>query len=290
VSFRSLLIVLLALVLGASAAVGIGTLTVSKGAVPQADTVPVVVAAADVARFTALSPLHLTIADWPKGLVPPGALTTIEEASDRVVLTSLVKGEVLSASKLAGRGTGRGLAPGIERGKRAFTIQTPNVASGVAGFILPGNKVDVLLTASGQASNDSFGGGTTVTLLQNVEILAVDQRVEAPADNKVDTKDLRSVTLLVTPDDAARLDLGQAKGTLHLTLRNPEDTEHVATRRATLKEIGLHEEKPPVKEAAPPPKLVEPPSAPPPPPPPLAIRTLRGTQEGAVLIYPGGAR
>jgi len=99
------------------------------------------------------------------------------------------------------------------------------------------------------------------------------------------------VTLLVSPDDAARLDLGQNKGTLHLTLRNPLDTERTTTRRATLKEIGLYEEPPPAKEVAPSPPVVEAPSAPPPPPPPpLAIRTIRGTQEGAVLIYPGGAR
>ena len=66
------------------------------------------------------------------------------------------------------------------------------------------------------------GGGSTTTLLQNVEILAVDQKVDGPADNKVDSTNLRSVTLLVTPDQAAKLSLGQSKGTLHLTLRNPE--------------------------------------------------------------------
>jgi pilus assembly protein CpaB len=288
VSIRTVLVVVLALVFGVSAAVGVVSLRAPRAQAAPVETVPVVVTAVDVPRFTALAPEHLTVRDWPKELVPAGALTRVEDATDRVGLTSMVKGEVLHESKLAGRGAGRGLAPGIEKGKRAFTIQTPTVASGVAGFILPGNKVDVLLTVNGHGGNDPTGGGATVTLLQNVEILAVDQRVEAPTDNKVDTKDLRSVTLLVTPDEAARLDLGQNKGTLHLTLRNPEDTEQIATRRATLKEIGLHEEKPPEKPKEEKPAAPAAAPIPPPPPPPLQIRTLRGTQEGGVLVYPTG--
>jgi pilus assembly protein CpaB len=171
------------------------------------------------------------------------------------------------------------------RKRRALTIQTPNVASSVAGFILPGNKVDVLLTVTGQGIND--GGGTTLTLLQAVEILAVDQRLEAPSDNKVDTKDLRSVTLLVTPEEMVKLDLGQNKGTLHLALRHLEDKAIVSPTKATLHTIGLL---PPPPE----PKREDQSKDQPPvekkqnsePPPPLLIRTIRGNQEGGVLIYP----
>jgi pilus assembly protein CpaB len=103
----------------------------------------------------------------------------------------------------------------IPQGMRAFTIRVPNpnVATGVAGSLLPGNKVDVLLTASGGDLNDVIG---TTTLLQNVEILAVDQKIEAPAENKVDLKEMLSVTLLVTPQQAKQLNLAQNKGLLHL--------------------------------------------------------------------------
>src|SRR5437879_8830127 len=117
---------------------------------------------------------------------------------------------------------------------RAFTIPTTNVASGVAGFVMPGNRVDVLLTMNGVGTREQTGGGVTTTLLQNIEILAVDQRIDAPVDNKVDPAQLRSVTLLVTPEEAARLDLGQNRGSLHLSLRNPEDTRHAQARPATL--------------------------------------------------------
>src|SRR5262249_8417595 len=180
------------------------------------ETVPVVVAAADVPRFAALSAEMLTTREFPKDMAPPGSLSRVEDAVDRVCLGQLVRDEPVLNAKLAARGAGRGIAPGIADGMRAFTIQTPNVASGVAGFILPGNKVDVLLHVPGNGGNGPNGGGITTTLLQNVEILAVDQRVDAPADNKVDANLLRSVTLLVRPDQALKLDLGQNKGTLHL--------------------------------------------------------------------------
>jgi pilus assembly protein CpaB len=270
VSIRTILVVILALVFGGSAAVGINTLRNSAPEGPRPDTVALLVAAVDVPRFATLGADHLKTWDCPKELAPPGALTNKEEVIGRVALTQLMKGEVLLESKLAPKGVGRGMAPGITKGKRAFTIQTPTVASNVAGFILPGNKVDVLLTAN-------VGGlDITVTLVQDVEILAVDQRVDAPAENKVDVNQLRSVTLLVTPDDAARLDLGQNKGILHLSLRHPEDSQRATARRTTMAELGLVEEKPKEPE----------PEVAPEPPPPVRIRTLRGSQEGGVDVYP----
>src|SRR5205814_6406430 len=135
---------------------------------------------------------------YPKDLVPASAITRVEDALDRFVFIPLSKDDPVLNSKLLARGAGRGLAPLIPKGMRAFTIHTPNVASGVAGFILPGNKVDVLLTmSSGGGADDPTGGGITTTLLQHVEILAVDQQLVAPAENRVNATELRSVTLLV---------------------------------------------------------------------------------------------
>jgi pilus assembly protein CpaB len=262
------LVVVLALVFGVTAAYFINAVLSNRAPAAPPDTVRVVVAAADTPRFATLSTHQLDTKDCPKDLVPPGALTLPEDAVNRVTLHPLVKGEVVLEGKLAPKGVRGGMAHSVSMGKRAFTIQTPTVASSVAGFVLPGNKVDVLL-AVGQNGNDSVAH----TLVQNVEILAVDQRVDAPADNKVDLKELRSVTLSVTPDEVARLDLGQKLGTLHLALRNPEDDKPAVVRRANLATIGLVEEQP---------KAVEPE----PPPPPVQIRTFRGTREGAVLVYP----
>jgi pilus assembly protein CpaB len=152
----------------------------------------------------------------------------------------------------------------------------------VSGFILPGNRVDILLTMDGPGGDrDATGGGTTVTLLQNIEILAIEQRVVAPAESKVDPNQLKSVTLLVSPRQAAMLNLAQSKGKLHLSLRNLGDSEATATDPIFARELWgkkPRQEKPPAAKAE-----VKPPAA---PPRPARIRTLRGTSQGEVLVYP----
>jgi len=267
--------VLFAVVFGGSAAMGVRQY-VGSGA-PPAETVSVVVASMNIPRGMLVSPDMIKTRDYPKDLVPTGAILKKEDAQDRSAFATMVMGEPVLESKLSPKGQ-RGLASLVSEGNRAFTITT-NVASGVAGFILPGNKVDVLLTLATGGSNDNTGGGSTTTLLQNVEILAVDQKVEAPAENKVDTNNLRSVTLLVTPDQAAKLSLGQSKGTLHLTLRNPKDELAANVRPTTVNDIQFRSEPPP--------------AAPPPPEPPVTpkktIRTIRGSREGMVVLTPAGA-
>jgi pilus assembly protein CpaB len=302
---QSVIAVVLALVFGGSAAVGVRQYIVRNSA-PQVETLSVVVAASGMPRGMQVSPALIKKVAYPKQLVPEGAILKVEDAEGRSTFTALAKDEPLLDSKLSPKGY-RGLASLIPAGMRAFTISTVNIAAGVAGFILPGNKVDVLLTVANTGSNDQTGGGSTTTLLQNVEILAVDQKVEAPAENKVDTKELRSVTLLVTPDQAAKLDLGQNKGTLHLTLRNPEDTFAASVRPVTVKDIQYLQESPgrpwderakdllkawgeafaKARQAAPP--LSQKPPVQAAATPRKSIRTLRGSNEGMVIVTPQGS-
>ena len=199
---------------------------------------PVVVAASDVDQFTVLSAKHLTTRDWPRDLVPPVALTHIEDAVDRITVAPLIKDVPLVERKLGEGGNPRDVA-GPGPGMRAVTILTQNVSSGVAGLIRPGDKVDVHLTVTSMASRDFPGGASSTLLLQNVKVLAVNQQVDLKTENKVDANLLRSVTLLVTPEQAVKLTLGQNKGTLHLALRNPEDRDPVKTRPITLAELGF---------------------------------------------------
>jgi pilus assembly protein CpaB len=281
VSLRSVLVVLLALVFGASAAVGVNSLRNAPPPEPPpaptpVETVPVVAAAVDVPRFTTLSADLLKLSYFPKDLAPPGAASSIQEVTERVVLSALVKDEPVLDAKLALRGAGRGMAPGLPHGMGAFTIQVANVSTGVAGFVIPGNKVDVLLTTKG---SEAAGGASTITLLHNIEVLAVDQQVDAPAGNKVDANMMRSVTLLLTPQQALKLALGQKEGTPHLLLRNGEDVDPVPPRRVTLADIGLIPEPPKDVKA---PEGVTPVSTV--SPAPAKIRTLRGTQVGVVEI------
>mgnify|MGYP001085510579 CR=1 FL=1 len=298
---QSLLAGLLALIFGGSAAVGVNSyLKLKSSSEAKPETVPVVVTAMDLPRGGTVTTDLVTTREFPKGMVPEGALTKMEDALERAVAIHMVKGEPVLDSKLSPRGAGRGLAALVSDGMRAVTIQTPNVATGLAGFVLPGNKVDVLLSVVDSGSDrEETGGGSTTTLLQNVEVLAVDQRVDAPADNKVDSKELRSVTLLVTPHQANLLDLGQNKGTLRLALRSLSDARDSGTHPVTLKDLRFHQEKPwdekikgvleslakiqaqrpaPVEVAAAP---VEPPPA---KPARVLIRTIRGGHEGKVPI------
>jgi pilus assembly protein CpaB len=242
-SIRAVFVVGLAIVCGLSAAVGMNRLRRTERVVEQQETTPVVVASAAIARGRMISEADLTTRDWPTEMVPDGALTDPEQAVERAAIVPITSGEPLLETKLADRDAGRGLAALIPKGMRAYTIQATRVASNVAGFILPGNRVDVLLTLRG-CRDDGTGGGSTTTLLQAVEILAVDQNLDAPADNKVNPSELRSVTLLVTPDQAAVLDLGQSVGTLTLSLRNPQDSEDAFPRPATLADIRFHQEEP----------------------------------------------
>jgi pilus assembly protein CpaB len=281
---RTILIAVFAVVFGISAALGAYLLVQSPAGAPAPETVSVVVAAVDISRGQTLTPEHLVQRDWPKDAVPEGAITDLQEVLDRTATFAMIKGDLLSDAKLAPRGAGRGMAAVIPTGMRAVTIQTPTVATGVAGFILPGNKVDVLLTVSGTGTEDRTGGGSTITLLQNVEVLAVDQRIDAPQDNKMDLKDLRSVTLLVNPADAARLDLGQNKGVLQLALRNHADTATVLVEPATLAGLHLGSSVPVVVKHGPPGESSQPQATAPIPKRPMLIRTLRGSTSGFVAL------
>jgi pilus assembly protein CpaB len=293
--------IVLALVCGVAAAVGMNRLRQPTAAGEKAETVPVVVAVAEIGRGRMVQAKDLEVRDWPKDVAPAGALTTIERARDRVALVPISPGEAVFDNKLAAKDSGRGLAALVTKGMRAYTIQASRAASSVAGFILPGNKVDVLLNLKPSGNDDESGGGGTTTLLQAVEILAVDQALDAPADNKKDPKQLGSVTLLVTPEQAALLDLGQNMGNLSLSLRNADDKLAGKTRPATVNDIRFRQDRPIVqhKEASGPGALAEAfqaflgmlakmPAAKQREPEPCEIVTMRGTNRGHVLVvgYP----
>lgn len=230
-SSRAIAALLLATVCGGSASVGLYLLRTKA---PQAiDEVPVVVASQEIARGELIGDAVIATRQWPRALAPASALQDVQDVMGRTALIKLSPGEPILAEKLADARSGRGLAALIPAGRRAYTIQTSHVASNVAGFVLPGNRVDVLLTLRG-GREESTGGGSSTTLLQAVEILAVDDQLEAPTGNRMDSQQLRSVTLLVTPDQASLLDLGQNMGTLSLSLRNPDDVAEAATEPATV--------------------------------------------------------
>ncbi|MGA9923187.1 MAG: Flp pilus assembly protein CpaB, partial [Isosphaeraceae bacterium] len=148
-SVRSLLMVALALILGGSAATGVNSFMKRvpdpKSAVVPV-VVPVVVAVVDLPRGASITPEAVKIKEFPGDFVPAGALSKLEDAVNRGIFVPLTKDEPVLESKLAPKGAGRGLSALIPSGMRAYSVKVPDVAQGVAGFILPGNRVDVLLS------------------------------------------------------------------------------------------------------------------------------------------------
>lgn len=209
--------------------------------IPMAE---VLVAKRDLARGASLTKDDLESKSVPKEILVSDSIDDVELALERMLLFPLVKGEMIQESRLGPKGQ-TGLAVQIQEGMRAFTIETPKLSNGVGGMIQPGNKVDVILTITeNNRSNDSdfTGGGSSSILLQNVEVLAVDRRIDTPQEsntrsNSKDTKDTKSVTLLVSPEQSALLTLGQTKGTLFLSLRHPNDEILADTRPYTFREI-----------------------------------------------------
>ena len=292
---QTLLILVLALAFGGVAAIGVLVMMKSDQGEDVAMTT-IVVVAMDVARGESISSESVVSRKYPKDLVPTGVLTKVEDAIGRTALGPLIKDEPLLDGKLAPKGAGRGLASMIKKGMRAITVQTPNVATGGAGLIVPGNRVDVLMTFNETGKDDKNTSGA-ITLLEDVEILAVDQKVDAPAENRIDVTQMRSVTLSVTPEQATKMTLGQNRGIIHLSLRNSTDDFHAPTPGATVSDLrgpptwtdrlrGVLSEVQRTANAAqrqpvaPPVTVIGPPRA-------LSsrkIRTFRGTREGAIEV------
>lgn len=297
-SARTIMVVFLALFSGAGMAVGVLQSNRSKtDDAIASETEKVLVAITDIERGRTITEADVEERKWPKGLAPGDKLDEVAKATGRAAVAKILAGDVVREAKLAAAGAGLGLAPSIPIGKRALTVMASRASTSVAGFVLPGSKVDVLLNLRAGGRGDETGGGSTTTLLQAVEVLAVDQKQDAPETNQFDPKALTSVTLLVTPDEANVLDLAQNMGTLSLALRNTSDMADAEVEPATLAEIR---------------RLSMPPNAPPsmlfdgdkPPPEilltslttprvekePASILTLRGNHRGRVVMTENRSR
>ena len=157
--------------------------------------------------------------------VPRGAVTTEKEALNRVVLYPMSVNEPLLLSKLSGTATPEGVASTIDAGYRAVSVQITDV-NAVSGLIQPGSHVDVLFTRPG-----SMAEAITSTILQNVRVLAIGRTLSvapttaaAATDVKTAPTKATAATLVVTPQEAQKLELAKNEGKISLTLRNPLDT------------------------------------------------------------------
>ena len=158
----------------------------------------------------------------PEPLFPAGAFSRIEDVLERPVINPIQPEEPLVEARLAPRGSGLGLGPLIPPGMRAIAVRVNDVV-GVAGFILPGMRVDVLVTGRPAGSNDT----ATRTVLQNIAVLSAGQTIQN--DGKSQSIAAPVVTLLVTPPEAEAVTLANTEGHIQLVLRNSTDRETAAT-------------------------------------------------------------
>jgi pilus assembly protein CpaB len=183
-------------------------------------TTRVVAAATDIKLGTVLTAADLTTAQIA-GTPPKGAILKPEEAINRGVISDIYQGETILESRLAPPGSGGGLAATIPEGMRACAVRVDEVV-GVAGFVTPGMRVDVL--ASGNAPGQQSDQGTqSKTILQNIQVLSAGTDIQKDAEGK--PQQVQVVNLLVTPEDAQTLTLASSQLKIQLVLRNPLDTK-----------------------------------------------------------------
>jgi len=236
--YRSILVLFVAIGLGA---VSVFLAHQWLGQAPQTAAAPapeiklnkVVVARVPLYFGNHLAHENLKEVPWPDTAVPPGAFTSIDDlikdGEDRVVLRTIEANEPVLATKVSGFGGRATLSSVISEGMRAMTIRVNDV-HGVAGFVLPGDRVDVLITREEEGSNRPF----TDVLLQKVKVLGIDQEASEQKDDPIVA---RAVTLEVTARQSQKLALGQTVGTLSLNLRDSLNVEAEETRTVTLADL-----------------------------------------------------
>jgi pilus assembly protein CpaB len=220
--------IVLALAIAAGGTFAFGTYRYMQNVPTQSVGVPtsgVVVAAADLQLGTELRAEDLRVIQWPAGSVPAGAFAKPDELLGRGLIQPIAANEIFLPGKLAPKEAGAGLPPVIAPGFRALSVRVNDVI-GVAGYVLPGNRVDVVATVNPtQQPNDV----TSKVILTNVLVLASGTKIERDAkDNKPISVNV--VTMLVNPDEAERLTLASTEGKIQLALRNPMDQTAPQTR------------------------------------------------------------
>lgn len=177
----------------------------------------VVVAATDLEVGTKIGENDVRVAYFPADDLPPGSFHKKSQVVGHGVILPISKGEFILPNKVAGQNV-YGLPSLIPPGMRAVSVRV-NDTTAVSGFVLPGTRVDVLLTGNPEGSNQQ----QTTTVLENVAVIATGQRLERNAAGEAQNAPV--VTLLVSPDDAQKLTLAMTQGHIQLALRNPMDTQ-----------------------------------------------------------------
>ena len=215
---RGIILVVLSLVMAIGAAWTANSWIAAKAAAEEGALkgTHVVAAAMAIPYGTKVEGRHLKYVEIPKGVAPTGFFTSVDNVKGRVSTTPITRGEILIADRFAEHDAGSTLAALVGENMRAVSVRVNDVV-GVAGFLLPGNRVDVL-----SARKEANRRAVTETILQNIKVLAVDQTAATDTNEPII---VRAVTLEVSPKQAETLVLARTEGQIQLTLRNPMQSE-----------------------------------------------------------------
>jgi len=240
-----------------------------------------VVAKQDVPVGTILEAQHVRLAGWPQDTNVEGSFAKIEDVLGRGATAQIVANEPIIDRKLAPKEAGGGLPPTIPAGMRAMSVKVNDVI-GVAGFTVPGTRVDVVVTIKDRDNSISRA------VLSNIQVLAAGTKYDQDQAKNGQPIKTAVVTLLVTPPDAEKLALAQTEGQIVLALRNPMDVEAVQTQGQRMSSLlGAPAPAPVVKAVQGRPRVVTPP-APPPVAPKYTIDAIRGGKRSEETIKKDG--
>jgi len=243
---RLVSILLTAFVIAAGCALLVNRMLGSRAAgAGKPSTTRVIAAATDIKLGTLLADKDLTTIEIA-GTVPKNAILTKDKAIGRGVVSDLYEGEPIVDNRLATIGSGGGLAATIRQGMRACAVKVDEVV-GVAGFVTPGQRVDVLISGMPPgASAETLAQGTKVkTLLQNLEVLSAGTDIQKNQEGK--PQQVQVVNLLVTPEQAEVLSLASNQTKIQLVLRNPLDTAISTTSGSAMSNLFADTHAAPVK-------------------------------------------
>ena len=225
---RMRVFVVLALAIAAGSTFAFGTYRYMQNVPTQTvngPTAGVVVAAAELQLGAELRKEDLRVIQWPAGSVPEGAFTKAEDLVGRGLIQPVATNELFLPGKLAPKEAGAGLPPVIAPGYRAVSVRVNDVV-GVAGYVLPGTRVDVVATVNPTQQPPDV---TSKVILTNVLVLAAGTRIERDVKDDKPVQ-VSVVTMLVNPEEAEKLTLAATEGKIQLALRNPMDQTAPETR------------------------------------------------------------
>lgn len=198
--------------------------------IPLIKNAQVVVANADLPWGSKLTPEMMQLQEFPAGAIPEGHFTNVEDIKDRVLLVDVKRNELVMESKLAPLGTSGGVAAVTDVNKRAMSVKVDDVI-GVAGFIKPADRVDVMVTIEPEGGKQ--GHTISKMILENVKVLAAGTQMERKGKDE-EPKPVQVITVEVDVEEAEKLALASNQGKLRLALRNPLNSERVLTKGANV--------------------------------------------------------